>query len=198
MVNSIRGIITFKSSDQLGLENSGIEWAIETSATTLSSLPGVGEEARIFTYLHHSQDQMKLYGFASREERSLFLALLTVNGVGPSLTRKILSGTTPARFLVALDSEDLSSLGSIPGLGKKTAQKIVLQLRGKLIEEPENSAGAGGEAGEVVEALTAMGFDAKSALKAVSAILDEPGISSLPKDEKEKEVLRRAIIAMSS
>ena len=198
MVNSIRGIITFKSTDQLGLENSGIEWAIDTTTTTLSSLPGTGEEVRIFTHLHHSQDQMKMYGFASREERSLFLALLTVNGVGPSLTRKILSGTTPARFLVALDAEDLSSLGSIPGLGKKTAQKIILQLRGKLIDASENQAGASGESRDVVEALTAMGFDSKSALKAVSAILEEDDIRSLGSDEREKEVLRRAIIAMST
>jgi Holliday junction DNA helicase RuvA len=198
MVNSIRGIITFKSSDQLGLENSGIEWAIDTSTTTLSSLPGIGEEVRIYTHLHHTQDQMKMYGFATREERTLFLALLTVNGVGPSLTRKILSGTTPARFLVALDAEDLSSLGSIPGLGKKTAQKIILQLRGKLIEENEAPGTPGGEARDVVEALTAMGFDSRSAVKAVSSILDDADIRTLGAEEKEKEVLRRAIIAMSS
>jgi len=198
MVNSIRGIITFKSSDQLGLENSGIEWALDTTTTTLSSLPGIGEEVRIFTHLHHSQDQMKMYGFASREERTLFLALLTVNGVGPSLTRKILSGTTPARFLLALDAEDLSTLGSIPGLGKKTAQKIVLQLRGRLIEDIETSPGAGGEAKDVVEALTAMGFDARGALKSVTTILEDPDIQLLGSNEREKEVLRRSIIAMSS
>lgn len=198
MVNSIRGIITFKSTDQLGLENSGIEWAIDTSTSTLSSLPGIGEEVKIFTHLHHTQDQMKMYGFSSREERTLFLALLTVNGVGPSLTRKILSGTTPARFLVALDAEDLSTLGSIPGLGKKTAQKIVLQLRGKLIEESDVSGGAGGEVKDVVESLTAMGFEPRAALKAVTAILEEVDIQSLKAEEREKEVLRRSIIAMSS
>ncbi len=198
MVNSIHGIITFKSSDQLGLENSGIEWAIDTTATSLSSLPGIGEEVRIYTHLHHTQDQMKMYGFASREERTLFLALLTVNGVGPSLTRKILSGTTPARFMLALDAEDLSSLGSIPGLGKKTAQKIVLQLRGRLIEDSETTIGAGSEVKDVVEALTAMGFDSRGALKAVNAILEKSDIKQLNSNEREKEVLRRAIIAMSS
>jgi len=198
MVNSIRGIITFKSSDQLGLENSGIEWAIDTTTTSLSSLPGIGEEVRIYTHLHHNQDLMKMYGFATREERSLFLSLLTVNGVGPSLTRKILSGTTPSRFLLALDAEDLSTLGRIPGLGKKTAQKIVLQLRGKLIEEHNTPGGSGGDSREVVEALTAMGFDSKNSVKAVTAILNEKDLQEFSSADKEKEILRRAIIAMSS
>ncbi len=197
MVNSIRGTLTFKSTDQLGLENSGIEWAIDTTATTLSALPAKGEEVKIFTHLHHTQDQMKLYGFASREERTLFLALLTVNGVGPSLTRKILSGTTPKRFLQALDAEDLSTLGSIPGLGKKTAQKIVLQLRGKLIDSSDAGA-ADGETKDVVEALTAMGFEPRGAARAVSKILNDTELSALSGDEREKEILRRAIIAMSS
>ena len=94
MINSITGILTFRTAEQVGLENGGMEWAIETTATTLSALPGRGEQVRIYTYLHHTQDQMKMYGFGTVEERSSFLALLSVNGVGPSLARKILSGTT--------------------------------------------------------------------------------------------------------
>jgi len=198
MVNSIRGILTFKNSSQLGVETGGIEWAIDTTSTSLSSLPPIGEEVRIFTHLHHTQDAMKMYGFSSVSERTLFLALLTVNGVGPSLTKKILSGITPERFLAALDTENLATLGSIPGLGKKTAQKIVLQLRGKLIDSMEAGSGPAGEAGDVIEALTAMGFDARLAVKAVSSILGEPDLNGLNGDEREKEILRRAIIAMSS
>ncbi len=197
MVNSIRGTLTFITSEQLGIETGGVEWAVDTTATTLSSLPKIGEELRIFTHLHHTQDQMKMYGFASSEERALFLALLTVNGVGPSLTRKILSGTTPERFLAALDAEDLSTLGSIPGLGKKTAQKIVLQLRGKLIDATEGEIAAG-EAKDVIDALTAMGFDSRSAGKAVSAILEDTEFTVLAGDAGEKEILRRAIISLSS
>lgn len=140
-----------------------------------------------------------MFGFSSVDERRLFLALLTVNGVGPSLARKILSGTTPDRFLAALDAEDLSTLGSIPGLGKKTAQKIVLQLRGKLIDDSEESASGGSiEARDVIEALTAMGFDSRGSGKAVSAILEDPDIAMLAGEAREKEILRRAIIALSS
>lgn len=198
MVNSISGTLTFKSSEQVGIDTGGIEWAIDTTATSISGLPAVGEPARIFTHLHHTQDQMRMYGFASVEERRLFLALLTVNGVGPSLTRKILSGTTPERFLAALDAEDLSTLGSIPGLGKKTAQKIVLQLRGKLIDDSDGGSAAAGEAREVVEALSSMGFDSRAAGKSVSSILEDPDVIALSGEAREKEILRRAIVALSS
>ena len=82
---------------------------------------------------------MRLYGFSSIIERALFLALLSVNGVGPSLAQRILSGTTPDQFTAALENENLDSLSSIPGLGKKTAQKILLQLRGKLTDQENPS-----------------------------------------------------------
>ena len=198
MVNSIRGILTFKHSDTLGVETGGVEWALEVSTTTLSTLPPPGREVRVFTYLHHTQDVMKMYGFASAEERHIFLALLTVNGVGPSLARKILSGITPQAFQAALDMEDLAVLERIPGLGKKTAQKIVLQLRGNLVKDDEGSGGVPSEAKDVVEALTAMGFDSRGALKAVEEIFADSEVLSLSGEEREKEVLRRAIISLSS
>ncbi len=195
MVNSISGTLTFRTAEQVGILTGGIEWALDSTVTTISALPKVGTEIRLFTYLHHTQDQMKMFAFLSEKERQVFLSLLTVNGVGPSLARKILSGTTPERFEAAVDTEDLAVLGSIPGLGKKTAQKIVLQLRGKLAEDVS---GESGPVNEVVEALTAMGFDAKGAGKAVAEILSDPGLDSLGDAEREKEVLRRAIIALSS
>lgn len=198
MVNSIRGILTFKSPDFLGIETGGVEWILEVSTTTLSALPGPGKEIRVFTYLHHTQDVMKMYGFANADERKIFLALLTVNGVGPSLARKILSGITPQAFQTALDSEDLALLERIPGLGKKTAQKIVLHLRGKLVDDDAEVFGAPSAAKEVVEALAAMGFDSRGALKAVEAILTDSEVSQLTGEEREKEVLRRAIISLSS
>ena len=133
MVNSIRGILTFKAPGLAGMETGGVEWALEVSATSLSRLPALGAEVRLYTHLHHVQDSMRLYGFADIDERRLFLALLSVSGVGPALARKILSGTTPERFIAALETEDIESLGAIPGLGKKTAQKIVLQLRGECL-----------------------------------------------------------------
>ena len=198
MVNSISGVLTFKEAGTAGVETGGIEWAIDTSSTTLAGLPPIGSQVRLYTHLHHVQDSMRLYGFGTIVERRLFLALVSVNGVGPSLARKILSGTSPERFLTAMEQEDLDTLSSIPGLGKKTAQKIVLQLRGKLTDEQPSSNGAIGKEKDMVEALAAMGFDARGAGKAVSAILEEDGIAELTGEEREREILRRAIIALSS
>ncbi len=196
MINSISGTLTFKALEQCGVETGGIEWAVDTTATSLSLLPMQGETVRLFTYLYHTQDQMRLFGFSSQEERAVFLSLITVNGVGPSLARKILSGTTPQRFEAAVETEDLAMLSSIPGLGKKTAQKIVLQLRGRLARAEE--ALPAGEGAEAVESLKAMGFDQRQAGRAVAAVIEEVNREGLAGDERVKEILRRAIVAMSS
>jgi len=189
--------LTYKFEDQIGIDCGGLEWAVDTTSTSISLFPQIGEEALVYTYLHHTQDLMKLFGFSTSEERRLFLALKTVNGVGVSLARKILSGTTPSRFLRALDSEDLSVLERIPGLGKKTAQKIVLQLRGSLVDADIADGAASSQERDVVDALVAMGFESRAASKVVGSILRSPELDDLSSDEKEQEVLRQAIVAMS-
>jgi len=197
MLNSIRGRLTYKFEDQIGVDCGSLEWAVDTTSTSISLFPQIGEEVLVYTYLHHTQDLMKLFGFSTSEERRLFLALKTVNGVGVSLARKILSGTTPSRFLEALDSEDMSVLERIPGLGKKTAQKIVLQLRGSLVDADIVEGAASSQERDVVDALVAMGFESRAAGKVVGSILRSPELDGLNSDEKEKEVLRQAIVAMS-
>ncbi|OQX28980.1 MAG: Holliday junction branch migration protein RuvA [Spirochaeta sp. LUC14_002_19_P3] len=196
MINSISGKLTFKSPEAVGIDTGGVEWALEVTASTLAALPAIGSQVRIFTHLHHTQDSMRLYGFAALAERRLFHALLTVGGVGPSLARKILSGTTPERFSAAMETEDVDALASIPGLGKKTAQKIILQLRGKLAGNEADAPDSGGK--EVAAALISMGFDSRGAARAVAEILQEEDIVRLSGQEQEREILRRAIIHLSS
>jgi len=197
MLNSIRGKLTYKFEDQIGIDSGGLEWAVDTTSTSISLFPQVGEEALVYTYLHHTQDLMRLFGFSTFEERRLFLALKTVNGVGVSLAKKILSGTTPSRFLRALDSEDLTVLERIPGLGKKTAQKIVLQLRGSLVDADAAKNEVSSQERDVVDALVAMGFESKTASRIVSSIIGSPELNGLSIDEREKEILRQAIVLMS-
>jgi holliday junction DNA helicase RuvA len=187
--NSLCGTVTAVDGAMLCLETAGIEWSLTVSTTTAGSLPPVGAKARVFVHLHHREDQMALYGFASVEERSVFLDLLKVGGIGTRQAIRILSGMTVAALSAALDSEDVDALARIPGLGKKTAQKILLTLRGKL------SIGHGGEAepaDELVEALANMGFERSRARYAVSAVRSE----SAP-DEAEGELLRRSIVRLS-
>jgi len=115
MFNSLKGIVTGKTAEHLYLETSGIEWALESSATTLSQIASPGQEARVFTYLHHREDSMVLFGFATTGERDLFLNLISVSGVGPKAARKILSGISVNDFIEALEAEDLKTLTRLPG-----------------------------------------------------------------------------------
>ncbi len=198
MFNSLRGLVSHKGENQLFLLCGGIEWDISVSASTLSSLPEVGKEGRVFIFFHHKEDQMKLFGFASEDERSLFLDLMKVDGIGPRQAMKILSGISVESFISTLDSEDVDALTRIPGLGKKTAQKIILALRGKLTIAGNDAEPT--EHNELLDGLVDMGFDKKKALKALEDAEKEieGSASSLPRDEREKELFKRAIVRLSS
>ncbi len=156
MYNSIQGTLTGKGATRVFLENQGIEYELEVSYNTLSSLPELGSRVRLYTYLHHREDVMKLYGFLEEAERRLFLDLLKVDGIGPRQALRILSGTTVQAFLRILESEDVKALTRIPGLGTKTAQKVLLSLKGKINLEEE---GVPQEEKDLQVALVEMGFE---------------------------------------
>ena len=132
MFNSLRGIITDKQKESVCLLYGGLEWEISVPATDIAELPPVGEESRVFTWLYHREDQMKLYGFSGEKRRATFLELIKVEGVGPKGALKIMGGIGQEELEKALEAEDLSRLEAVPGLGKKTAQKMILALKGKL------------------------------------------------------------------
>ena len=131
MFNSLTGEITYKGEERLCLQTGGVEWELVVSRRALDRLPKVGEVARVFTHLVHREDIMRLYGFCDNAERSLFLDLLKVEGVGPRGALKMLSGVDREQFTQALDRDDVDALSTVPGVGKKTAQKIILALKGK-------------------------------------------------------------------
>ncbi|MDR3123417.1 MAG: Holliday junction branch migration protein RuvA, partial [Treponema sp.] len=132
MFNSITGTVTGKIDDNLRLRTGGIEWEITVPLTDLGQIPSPGEEAQVFTWLSHREDQMKLFGFADENRRSTFLELLKVEGIGPRQAVKIMGGIGQEDLQRALDAEDVVRLEAVPGLGKKTAQKMILTLKGKL------------------------------------------------------------------
>lgn len=198
MFNSIKGIVSGKGPDYIRLENNGIEWEIKTTAVSLSSFSGLNQEAKAYVHLHHKEDQMVLFGFSSGDERSLFLDLISVSGVGPKGALKILSGVPVSRFVEYLETEDVKALSSLPGLGTKTAQKIILQLKGKLKLESElESAGQDGN-NEIIESLASMGFEKKHVKKAVAEILKDDKVRSLSGEKQDQEIIRQAIIMLSS
>ena len=195
MLNSLRGRITGKEAGKFYLETGGVEWEIESSFTSISSLPPEGEAARIFTNLYHREDAMRLFGFVTEAERFLFLDLLKVNGIGPKQALRILSGINVDAFARILEEEDAAGLSRIPGLGLKTAQKIILTLKGKLTFKKD--AESGGQSNDLVLALEEMGFDRKNAAVVIKTLEAELSAGGLAGEELERECFRQAIIRLS-
>jgi Holliday junction DNA helicase RuvA len=196
MFNSIRGTITEKCADSLRIETGGIEWDITIPVTDLGRLPPPGEAGRIYTWLYHKEDQMRLFGFADERRRSTFLELLKVEGIGPRGAIKIMGGIGQEELEGALENEDLSRLEAVPGLGKKTAQKMLLALKGKLAVSKNVSPSSAGSYGEFVEALFEMGYDRRQAAEALKQV-DSALPQNLGDAEREQELFKRAILYLS-
>lgn len=201
MFNSLSGTLTYKGIDNIYLLNScGIEWDITVSAKTLQALPPVGDECQVYTYYLHTENMVKLYGFFSKDERTFFLELNKVNGIGPKQAMKMLSSISAKQMSEALDKDDVALLAGIPGVGKKTAQKLMLAMRGKLVMDEELTAAPAGNTkfADIVNALSDMGFEYRKALKAVEEVAKSSDIMNMKDDEREKEIFKRAIVLLST
>ncbi len=204
MFNSLTGIITEKLPQNVFLQVGGIEWDIMVPDTTLDNLPHVGQEARIYTWMYHKEDAMRLFGFASTIERSVFFDLTKVDGVGPKAAIKILSSITASELVETLNNEDMARLEKISGIGKKTAQKMMLSLKGKLRFDDgnnEKSATRGKVPSaweDVIVALANMGYDKKACDEVVHTLLDEfnadDDFNAKNRAQQEEVLFRRAII----
>ena len=204
MFNSITGIITGKFPKQVFLENNGIEWDICVPDSNLEMLPPVGSEARIFTYLQHTDIIMSLFGFASADERTLFFDLLKVEGIGPKGAIKIMSSVSSGRLMEVLERGDVEMLEKVPGVGKKTAAKMMLALKGKLslsetstvvrVEKPVAF-------GDVINSLATMGYDKRLVEQKVAQLVEELSKDAdfEGKSQKDKEdlIFRRAIVSLA-
>ena len=193
MINSLKGIISGKSADALYLTCGDIEWEIVMPSSDLARL--ADNECRVFTWLYHREDQMRLYGFIDEKRRYTFLELLKVEGIGPKGAIKILGGIGQDDLERALEAGDLARLEAVPGLGKKTAQKMLLSLKGKLVQTHDSSAGAQ-KYGDLVEALIDMGYERRAAVEAL-AKADAVVSSSLSPEEREKLLFKEAIVQLS-
>jgi holliday junction DNA helicase RuvA len=135
----LMGKITKMTDDNhMILENNGIGYSINTSSTTLSSLPASDFEVKIFTYLHVREDIFSLYGFLTAEELQVFKLLISVSGVGPKAALGITSTLSPSKFSLSIITGDAKLLSTAPGIGKKTAERIILELKDKIKKEQGN------------------------------------------------------------
>lgn len=198
MLNSITGQVTGKTREAVHISTYGVEWEVLTTASSLADLPEPGAEARVWVYLYHREMSMQLYGFASPEERAVFLELLKVDGMGPRLATRVLSGLRPAELLRAVRDRDTVSLSRVPGVGPKTAEKLVVALSGKPILDAAAAPSASPVSRDLVTALAGMGFDRRDAARAVDAALAELSGKGLESADLEKEALRFAIRALAS
>lgn len=182
MIGQIRGIILEKQPPQMIVDVHGIGYEIDAPMSTFYQLPDVGKEVCLFTHFIVREDAHHLYGFYSREERALFKTLLKVNGVGPRLALTILSSVATTEFVRCVLNNDTASLVRLPGIGKKTAERLVIEMRDKLADfstaAPEGAILIQDESGrhqilqDAISALIALGYKQQEANRAVSKIDD--------------------------
>lgn len=173
----IKGTLALLSGDTAVIDANGVGYALTVTQNTFSALASkLGREAQLFTYLAVRDDAMELYGFSSEDEKALFIKLLGVSGVGPKAAVSILSSFTPNQLISAVQSGDAKLISRANGIGLKTAQKIIIELKGKLdLSDDTSSSSAPPSAVEAVNALTVLGYSRSEASDAVKGL--DPSLS---------------------
>ena len=168
MISGLIGRLDAKLADAVLVDVGGVIYRVGTSKTTLNEIGDVGETVRLSTHLFVREDQLTLYGFAMPDELRLFETLITVTGVGPRMACAILSYFAPDRLHEAIAQENVDLLATVPGVGKKTAARLIVELRGKLPTVAGVSPLTSGIDADVVEALRALGYTTAEAHSATA------------------------------
>jgi Holliday junction DNA helicase RuvA len=174
MIAHLRGTLLSKHPNQAVVEAAGVGYDVTISVPTFSDLPGPGSTVALHIHTHVREDQIALYGFLRPAEKLLFEKLITVSGIGPKLAVTILSGMAAVEMVGAIRSNDIARLTRIPGIGKKTAERMVLELRDKLPQPVTDSAPAtpalGATEEDVVSALVNLGYQRAAAEKVLDLV----------------------------
>lgn len=197
----IKGILAEVNTDSIVIENQGIGYQLYVSLQALEELPAIGMEVKVYTYLHVREDAMVLFGFPDREDLKMFQMLLTVSGVGPKGALGILSALSGDDLRFAILSGDSKAIAKAPGIGSKTAQRVILELKDKVsLEdafETKTAHIAGGNVtvngtvkNEAIQALVALGYSSSEAMKAVSQV-------EISQEHKVEDVLKLALKHMA-
>lgn len=177
MIGRLSGTLIEKLPPQITVDVNGVGYDVDVTMTTFYQLPALGQKTTLFTHLVVREDAHLLYGFASRDERETFRQLIKVSGIGAKIALAILSGMSTDELAVAVASEDLKRLSSVPGIGKKTAERLVLELRGKLASGSNLTVPGGlpfaatpDDKSDIVNALLALGYNDKEAAAATKGL----------------------------
>jgi Holliday junction DNA helicase RuvA len=199
MIGLLRGLILEKQPPQLLLDVNGVGYEIDAPMSTFYHLPDIGQQVTLHTHFVVREDAHHLYGFYAREERALFRTLLKVNGVGPRLALTVLSSIDPNEFVRCVVNNDTDSLVRIPGVGKKTAERLIIEMRDKVSNwhqgavpvvslSTQEAGGKNQATHDAVAALIALGYKPQEASRAVSKV-DDGTLGS-------EEMIRRALREM--
>ncbi len=207
MIGRIRGVLLEKQAPEILLEANGVGYEIQLPMTSFYQLPALGQEAIIYTHFVVREDAQLLFGFADKTERALFRELIKANGVGPKLALTILSGMSAKQFIQAVSYEDVSSLVKLPGVGKKTAERLLVEMKDKLKKlnldggehlplldgqpagvESTFVAADGGAKEEAISALLALGYKSAQAIKVVNQVYKD--------DMSSENLIRESLRAM--
>ena len=195
MIGSLRGVVALLATDYCLLENNGVGYRVFMPAISLSQIK-TGQEIRVITYMAVREDAILLYGFLTQEYYQLFLQLTSVSGVGPKVALGVLSAAKPENFYLAIQNRDIKVLTGLPGIGKKMAERLILELKDKVesmdgsgaVENVlDSSDGANNNTSEAIEALRALGYTNTEIYLVVKAI---PNCTELSTENIIRQALR--------
>lgn len=173
MIGSIRGRLLEKNPPQILVETNGVGYEIDVPMSTLYNLPDIGAEVFLYTHYVVREDAELLFGFSTKAERSLFRLLIRISGIGPKIALSILSGISTSILAQAVSQAEPGLLTRIPGVGKKTAERIVLELKGKIdtvVGSADSQTPTSGAKADIISALVSLGYSEREALQAVKGL----------------------------
>ena len=173
MIGSIRGRLLEKNPPQILVETNGVGYEIDVPMSTLYNLPDIGAEVFLYTHYVVREDAELLFGFSTKAERSLFRLLIRISGIGPKIALSILSGISASILAQAVSQAEPGLLTRIPGVGKKTAERIVLELKGKIdtvVGSADSQTPTSGAKADIISALVSLGYSEREALQAVMGL----------------------------
>ena len=180
MIGRIHGTLITISAPKLLIDCHGVGYEVDVPMSTLYQLPAVGQVITLLTHFHVREDQQQLFGFATEAERNAFRSLIKISGVGARTALAVLSGMSVGDLIQAIASQDPGALVRVPGIGKKTAERLLLELKGKLAPDlgiSQNASGKPDTTSEVIQALVSLGYSDKEAHLAARQIPTDTSVS---------------------
>jgi len=189
MIAILEGILEYCGADSVIVNVGGIGFRVYIPGSTLSQLGAIDDKVSLYTHLHLREDNVSLYGFVSEEELALFRNLISVSGIGPKAALALLSALNPEQLVIAITSGSIDLISQVPGIGRKMANRIVIDLKSKLEREWKEAAlPLAAENADVVAALTSLGYSLREATQAASSLANS---SELNLEEKVKQALQQ-------